>query len=220
MKLKNIDPEDIIDLLSIIEESFKIKFSQDELLYISTFGELCDHIKKKIKLDHSNDCTTQQAFYKLRSALLTTLNIPRSDVTTNTLLSDLLPTDSRKTHIREMEAYLGFKLFILRPSHFVMTALMALLFFSTICLFINWQLGLLGIGISIGGYWLAYKTENEFALETVGELAQKMTRDHYLNARRDPNTFNKNEIEKVITDLFSFDLDIEKSNLTREAKFS
>lgn len=102
MKLKNIDPEDIIDLLSIIEESFKINFSQDELLYISTFGELCDHIKKKIKLDHSNDCTTQQAFYKLRNALLTPLNIPRSDVTTNTLLSDLLPTDSRKTHIREM----------------------------------------------------------------------------------------------------------------------
>ncbi len=45
------------------------------------------------------------------------------------------------------------------------------------------------------------------------------TRENYLKSRRNPNTFNKNEIEKVLTDWFSNDLDLDKSKLTRDAKF-
>jgi hypothetical protein len=60
---------------------------------------------------------------------------------------------------------------------------------------------------------------NELDLQTVGEIAERMTTDNYLKSRRDPKTFNKREIEKVLTDLFSNDLDLDPSKLNREAKF-
>ena len=55
-ELKNIDPDDISDLLVKVEKSFDIKFGDTELMHISTFGELCDHIANKIQLDNSNAC--------------------------------------------------------------------------------------------------------------------------------------------------------------------
>lgn len=63
------------------------------------------------------------------------------------------------------------------------------------------------------------KGGNELDLQTVGQVAEKMTRENYLKSRRNPKTFNKNEIEKLLTEWFSNDLDLDKSKLTREAKF-
>ena len=84
-QLNNIDPEDLEDFLVKTETSFGIRFTGDELRYISTFGQLCDHI---------------------------------------------------------------------------------------------------------------------LALQTVGQVAEKMAREHYVASRRNPETVNKNEIEKVLTDWF------------------
>jgi len=42
----------------------------------------------------------------------------------------------------------------------------------------------------------------------------------FIDMRRAKGTINKNEILKIITDTFSSDLDIEKSDLTRDDKFS
>lgn len=72
---------------------------------------------------------------------------------------------------------------------------------------------------SIAGLWLANKIGNELDLQTVGQVAEKMTRENYIKSRRNSKTFNKNEIEKVLTDWFSNDLYLDKSKLTREAKF-
>lgn len=57
--LKNVDPEDVEELLAKVEKSFDIKFVGNELIHIETFGELCDHIVNKIQLDHADDCTSQ-----------------------------------------------------------------------------------------------------------------------------------------------------------------
>ncbi|VDH16463.1 Uncharacterised protein [Algoriella xinjiangensis] len=93
------------------------------------------------------------------------------------------------------------------------------LFASLVGFFFNSQIGLLGLTFSIAGLSLSSKIGNELDLQTVGQVAEKMTRENYLKSRRNPKTFNKNEIEKVLTDWFSNDLDLDKSKLTREAKF-
>ena len=90
---------------------------------------------------------------------------------------------------------------------------------SLIGLYFNWQIGLLGLVFSIAGLWFANKIGKELDLQTVGQVAEKMTRENYLKSRRNPKTFNKKEIEKVLTDWFSNDLDLDKSKLTREATF-
>ncbi len=63
-----IDGEDLSELLEKVENSFDIKFDDTELANVGTFGQLCDHIANKIQLANIDDCTTQQAFYKLRKS--------------------------------------------------------------------------------------------------------------------------------------------------------
>lgn len=218
-ELKNIDPEDIEDLLVKVETSFDIKFVGDELVHITTFGQLCDHITNKIQLDNSDCCTSQQAFYKLRNAISSILQIDNKTISTNFPLADLLPRKSRRSRTKKMEKQLGFKLNILRPPHWVTGTLAILLLASLVGLFINWQIGLLGLAVSIVGLWFANKIGNVLDLQTVGQVAEKITRENYLKSRRNSKTFNKNEIEKVLTDWFSDDLDLDISKLTREAKF-
>ncbi len=218
-ELKNIDSEDIEDLLKKVETSFDIKFVGDELVHITTFGQLCDHIADKMQLDDSDDCTSQQAFYKLRSAISSTLEIDDKTISTDCPLSELLPRQSRRARTKKLEKHLGFKLNILRPPHWVTGTLLILILAFLLGLFFDWQVGLLGIVFSIAGLWFANKIGNELELQTVAQVVEKMTRENYLKSRRNPKTFNKNEIEKILSDWFSNELYIDKSKLTREAKF-
>lgn len=218
-KLENMDTEDVEDLLIKIEKSFDIKFEDTELIHITTFGELCDHITSKIQLDNSDSCTTQQAFYKLRNAILATHNTNNKAITTDFPLNEILPRQNRRKKTAELENHLGFQLHILHPPHWITNALLILLLASFVGLFFKWHYGLLGLVFSIGGLWLANKIGNELNVKTVGQLAKKITRENYLKSRRNQKTFNKIEIEKVLTDWFSNDLGIDKNKLTREAKF-
>lgn len=219
LELKNINPDDISDLLVKVEKSLDIRFGYTELMHISTFGELCDHIANKIQLENSDDCTSQQAFYKLRDIISSTFQIDKKIITTNCSLADFLPRQSRRSRIKKMEHQLDFKLNILRPPHWVTATFFIIALVSIVGLFFNWQIGLSGLTFSIVGLWFANKVGNELDLQTVVQVAEKMTRENYLKSRRNPKTFNKNEIEKVLTEWFSNELYIDKSKLTREAKF-
>lgn len=218
-ELKDIDSEDIGELLVKVETSFDIKFVGDELVHIMTFGQLCDHIANKIQLVNSDDCTSQQAFYKLRDTISSTLQIDNKTISTEFLLTDLLPRQSRRSRIKKLERHLGIKLNILRPPHWTTGTLLIILLASIIGLFFNWQFGLAGLAFSIAALRFVNEIGNELDLKTVGQVAEIMTRENYLKSRRNPNTFNKKEIEKVLTDWFSKELDLDKSKLTRDAKF-
>ncbi|MCU0350423.1 MAG: hypothetical protein MUF43_06265 [Flavobacterium sp.] len=217
-ELKNIDSEDIEDLLVKVETSFNIQFVGNELAYITTFGQLCNHITNKIQLDHSNDCTSQQAFYKLREAISSTLQINNKTISTDSTLVDLFPRKSRRSRIKKLEEHLGFKINILSPPSWLVAPLLIIFLVSIFGLFFSQQIGFLGIGFSIAGFWIAHKIGNELDLQTVGQVAEKMTREHYLKSRRNPQTFNKKEVERLLTEWFSDDLDLDKSQFTREAK--
>ncbi len=216
-ELKNIDPEDIEDLLVKVEKSFNIKFVSNEFTGLSTFGELCDHITNKIQLDHSDSCATQQAFYKLRNAISATTNI--SNIKTDTLLSDILPRQKRLSLVRQIENQLGFKLPLLRPKYFITGTLILVFLVSLGGLFISWKIGLMLLVFSLVGLRIANKFGKELDIKTLGELTEKMTREHYLKSRRNSTTFNRNEIENILTEWFSKDLYLDKSKLTRDAEF-
>lgn len=218
-ELKNIDPEDIGDLLEKVEISFDIKFVGDELKNVMTFGQLCDHIVDKIQLENSDDCTSQQAFYKLRDAISSLFQIDGKTISPDIALADLLTRQNRRSLTKKLEKHLGFKLNILRPPYWLTGILTFILLGSLIGPIFDWQIGLLGLVLSAGGFWVANKIGNELDLETIGQVVEKMIRENYLKSRRDPKTFNKNEVEKILADLFSHELDLNKNNLKREAKF-
>lgn len=217
MKLR-IDSEDLEDMLVKIEDSFGIRFETDELAHVKTYGEFCDAIKIKINLEHSDDCTTQQAFHKLREAMTRSLEIEKTEVTPTTELKEIFPRKTRKRQVKELEKDFGFKLSLLRPPHFVTGLLAILLLASFIMLFIDWQYGLVGLVLAIGGFWISNKLGNELDGKTVRDLSEKMTRENYVKCRRNSKTINKNELDKILEDWFVNFLGIKRSELTREAQ--
>ena len=219
IELKNIDPEDIGDVLQRVEKSYGFKFSDTDLKYVQTFGELCDIITNKVQGENSNDCTTQQAFYKLRTALTLSAPAAKDHVTLDTFLEQLFPRQTRRRQVNSLDEQLGFKINILRPKHWVTLAFSLVFFTSLIGLYFSWQAGLIGMAVSILIYKLTYKFGKEMDIKTVRELSEKIAREHYRKVRRNSVTVNRNEIEKKVRELFMADLDLEEEVLTREAAF-
>lgn len=218
-ELCNIDPEDISDVLVKVENSFGFKFGDTELKDTKTFGELCDIITSKVLGDNSNDCTTQQAFYKLRNAIADTLLIDKTSIIPDTDLQKLFPKNIRRQSFKNIDRHLGFKTNVLRPKHSITGTLAIIFIASLVGLFFFWQAGLVGLTVSIIAMTIANKFGNELNLQTVGQFAEKLSREHYLKSRRVSTTANKSEITQKIKDLFIADLGLEEHQLTRQASF-
>ena len=218
-ELCNVDPDEISDVLGKVEKSFGFKFGKTELKDTKTFGELCDIIVSKVQGDNSNDCTTQQAFYKLRNAITDTLQIDKSSITPETDLQKLFPKSIRSQSFKAIDGHLGFKTKSLRPKHSITGTLAVMFLISLIGLFVFWQAGLVGMTVSLIAMTIATQFGNELDLLTVGKFADKLSREHYLKSRRTPKTVNKTEITQKIKDLFIADLGLEEHQLTRQASF-
>lgn len=216
IELKNIDDEEFESLLTKIEKSFHITFGNNELADIKTFGELCERIKDKIQLEDSDDCTTQQAFYKLRNGIAELNRIDAKTISPDDYLNKFFPRRKRKKKIGELENYLGFELNLLQSPGWVTSSLLVLFLTSLVGLFFNFWF-LTGLAISLIGFKIAHETGIELKVKTLGELSEKVTRENYVKARRNLSTFNKNEIDKILVDWFSDELDIKKENLVNEA---
>lgn len=219
LELKNVDSLDIDDVLRKIEKSFQIQFGDKDFKDAKTFGELCDIIVGKIQLDNTEDCTTQQAFYRLRIAICQTQSIHLEAINTNTDLKTIFPRRVRIQKIKQVEVYLGFALKALRPKHWVMLTFVLIFLASLVELFIKWQFGLIGILFFMVGVNIAKKFGEELDLNTVGELAEKMASENYFKSRRNATTVNRKEIVDKIRNLFINDLALRASVLTRESTF-
>lgn len=216
-QLKNIDLEDIEDLLLKVETSFGIQFQGNELVHIVSFGELCDYIADKIQLNNFSDCTSQQAFYKLRNAISQTLRLDSRTITTDLPLGGFLPKRGRRSKIKEIESYLGFKLNLLAPPNWVTGILVSMLLVFFVGVFFSWKIGLLGFMLSAFGLWIVSKKGTRLKVKTVRDVVEVMVKESYLKSRRIKGTFNKSEIEQVLIHLFSSELGIDSRNLRRES---
>jgi hypothetical protein len=218
-KLNNVDPEDIGCVLMKIQRSFNVKLDNEGLRDVDTFGDLCEAIINKISLEHEDTCTTQHAFYMLRNAIAAVMNIDKCSVIPQTRLSKILPKENRLQLIAEIENELGFKTNLLQPKQWIVTLFGLTLISSFIICFYSWPIGIAGLlssGISLK---LAGKFGKEIHLKTVGDLANKISRESYLKSRRNPCTVNKNEVEQKVRELFINELDLEPVVLTRKSRF-
>jgi hypothetical protein len=218
-ELCDVELQDIEDLLFKMEDSFNFKWQKHELLDISTFGELVDKIISKIELENVVDNTTQQAFYKLSEAISSALLIDKKTITPKTSLELILPKNQRLSRTKKIEKQLGFKINILRPPNWLIFTFSMTFILSFIMLFIYWKIGLSGMLFSIICSWISIKTGRILVLKTVGELAEKMTKENYVKSRRNQATFNKAEIEKILSDWFCQEFNLDKNELNRQSKF-
>ncbi len=217
LELKDFESEYISDVLVKIEKSFGLAWEKDTFINAKTFGDLCDIISSKIDLEHADDCTTQQAFYKIRESIANTQLLKKDTIIPNSGLEELFRRKGRRHAISQIRKESGLSLKLLKPKDWISITLLLGLLASIVELFFNWRYGLLGLGVIIFGFQLAGWLGKEFRVKTVGEAATMASRENYIKSRRNPKTVNRQEILEKIKELFSHDLDLDSSVLTREA---
>ena len=220
INLNNFDAGEISDVLMKIQRSFDIRFEHEDLEHVKTFGSLCDAVVKKIKLKNADACSTQHAFYVLRNAINTTIAADKDLIKPQTRLADIFPRDTRLQVIDEIEKELGFKMNLLKPKGSVVFIFSLIMGASVIGLFFSPAIGGLGAVLSLAGLILAGKFGKEMPVKTLGDLAEKISKEHYRNCRRTASTVNRNEVAEKIETFFGQNRYLQPSVVTRNTRFN
>lgn len=221
-----IDSEDLgLDIIPAIEKSFGFKFEQTDFTNVRTYGELCALVRAKLPGAAATDCTLQQAFYKLRQALLSH-TVARNIIPASTL-AEIFPTErvQRQLAAAAIEQQLGMKLGLLKmpPTvEAVGTALLLLSFlFSLIGGFLlgvsGVLIGLAGIAAAIIVFDLGGRFGSTLRYFTVRDVVLAISSTCYRQSRRDPSTVNPREITDRLNHLFVEMAGVELTELTPDA---
>jgi len=216
IKLGDIDPLDARRVMTKIESSFNIKLDNEVLQEATTVEKLSDVIINKISRENGDACSTQHAFYLLRNAIANTKGIDKCSITPHTKLATLFPRDTRIQAIQKIEEDLGFEVDLLQPKQWVIILFSIILVASFAGLFYSWLIGSAGILVSVTGLKLAGKFGKEMHLKTVGDLANKLSKETRLKAKRE-NSVSKQQVEQKVIELFSNDLNLQPVVLRRTA---
>jgi hypothetical protein len=210
-----IDPEDLEEVLVRIEESYQIKFVANELIHIHTFGQLTDHILSKLTLRSVSDCTSQQAFYKLRTAIQSVRGHD-TILEPNTNLASLFPRSTRRKDVKEVEKILEIRLHALQPRPVILRTLQVIFILSLFVIFVNGPMGWAGILFAIMGFWNLDRIATEWKDQTLRGLTNRMTQRHYIQSRRNAYTCNQTEIPHLVQKLFIETLHLHKRSIDRD----
>ena len=219
--LSDNHPDDFIDVVIEVEDSLNISFGDTELQHVSTFGEFSDLVILKLNsnFESANDCTSQQAFHRIRNAISKTLTIDRKELVPSTRLENLFPKKNRRVQIKKMESLLGFPTKALKPSDILIGFGCISILTSLIWLFFSWKIGMTILISSILFMNFIYWQGKMLRIHTIGELAEKIARENYFKSRRQKNTFNPNEIENLLKDIFVEKLGTTKETISKESLF-
>jgi len=218
--LNSVGPEEIDLVLQKIQRSFDIRFEQEDLNHVKTFGQLCDAVQTKVKQKNGDGCTTQHAFYMLRNAINNTVaGADKELIKPQAKLCNIFPSDTRLQVIAEIEKELGFKMNLLKPKGIVVFVFSLLLGASLACLYFIPVVGGAGAVLAIAGLILAGKFGKEMPVKTLGDLAEKIAREHHLNCRRNAAHVNRVEIADKVKELFAHDLALEPQVINSNSRF-
>lgn len=217
--LKDCHEDDVEMIVHSIEDSLCIRFEDNELFHVKTFGEFCDAVLNKMEGETKADCTTQQAFYKIRNAFSEVLEIDKKAIFPDSLLKDFLPENVRREKIKQIELQLGFKLHTLEPPLWISLPLGALFIVALFVFIFHWQMGLASILGSVLLITIANRLGNVLSWETMGELAEKVVQNNYIKARSNPNSYNPKEVVELIKNHFKANLDVDDDALKPESTF-
>lgn len=221
-ELENVDDEDLGDFLAKIERSHGIKFESSDFDKVNTYGELCDLLMSKYEgCEESTDCTTQQAFYKLRAAIGSSLLLDKKYlIKAETRMDAVIVRKNRIKEVKKLKKKLGIDLKFLCPPDWFSWVTFTLFLISLIAFFFSWKIAVGGLLLFVFMLKLGDLFGKEFIHDTVGGFTTEMTRYHYRLSRRNFNTINKVEMKKLLDEMIANEFYLDQTNLTRETKFS
>ena len=216
LRLDEIDPEDIEDVLLMLEKSFNLSLSYHSFKDVKTFGDICDIYLNNPGL-HLDDCTSQQAFYKVRNAIAFVQPVNKELIMPESRLQDLFPRAGRRIAVSRMEKELDARIGFLAMKDWLFWVLFIGILVSLGAFFFSWKIALASLSFFILLSYIADKLSKELALSTVAELVLRFQDRCYFKARRAPGTVNRNEIINIIRRTFANQLYIDEKDLTRNA---
>lgn len=218
LELQNIDPYDIDLFLPKLEQSFRFSFDNDELNHIATFGDLCDYIVHQQEGKAANDCTSQQAFYRIRKAVVDAELYDKETISTKTSLEEIFPRKHRYQLVKKFETHLGFKVQLLLPMRWLLLLSRLALLVSVVTLCCEFLPGLAGVVFSLIAMLISGLPGKKLSVKTVGQLAKKMAKENFNDIRRTPSVVDEEEIVRKIKALFKehFPM-LDVASLTRDA---
>ncbi|MBV8388329.1 MAG: hypothetical protein JO080_00860 [Mucilaginibacter sp.] len=215
--LHSVDPDAMRYILGKIQKSFNIKLDNEDLKDVDTFGNLCDLVISTI--DHSNTCNAQQAFYKVRRAIVGVTGIDKSSIRPQTRLSSILNEENRVQVLSQIEHELGFQINLLQPKQWMIALFVFTFVCSVIGCFYNITIGVAGVLSSVISLKFVGNFGKEIHLKTVGDLASKISRELYPKPSGNYHTVKKSEIEQKVKDLFMSELGLEPVVLSNKSVF-
>lgn len=206
--------EDVSETIKELCKMLGIKFVNNDLQHVKTFGDLCDAIINKIDLAEIEDCTSQQAFYKLRSAI--TANMPiidKNQIKPSAELKNIFHRGISSKEVKYIEQSLGFKIPVLKVKRALVLYMLIGIALSILAILIKFYFGLiLSVPISIF-YYFKFTNRNEFSVSTIEEVVESMKLYNYFQSRRNQDTLNRQELLKIIKYFFIKRLAIKPTEL-------
>jgi len=135
--LTKYDGLDIDEVLISIEKSLRLNFNDEDFGDIRTYGDFETFVLSKINGEEMNDCTSQQAFYKLRKIISENFDINKGKIKLETKLDDIFPKKDRLKNIRLLEKKLAIKNKTLKLNIFQIASLFIVFISSFVFLFFN-----------------------------------------------------------------------------------
>lgn len=211
----SIEGDDFNDFIIQIEKSFKITLMEDDFFKGMTFGALCQCIHSKLNREDKGGCTSQQAFYKIRGVLATDNPAYTEIITPNTPLENVLG-QNKKEAVNNLKLKLGIQADLFETPVFIALPLSLIIFISFIAMFFKWEFAW-AFGGSILILYVASKITTNLRFKIIRELVDYLTVNEYNTVRRHTNTYNSNEIEKIVKQLFTNTCALEDDELTSES---
>lgn len=211
--LSSYDSLDVDELIFAIEKTFHLKFDERDFEKVKTYGEFENLVLNKIEGTEAEDCTSQQAFYKLRKILVDEFNITFEKINPKTQLKEIFPPKDRIKKVSILKDKLKTEVKFLKPDFTLSLISVILIILSFYYFFNQFLLGLFLFMIGIFCVKIAQDFGKEFYAIDVGELSELMVKKDYKISRRNSETYNPKEVKEIIKDIFSDMLDIEKSKL-------
>jgi hypothetical protein len=224
--------EDSCDLMLTIEQSFGVRFSEDDLVQATTIGALSRTIFTKLESPVSPRCLSAVTFYKFRAAFVEAFGVPRSAISPAASLRRLMPWKSRKRQWRQIQDHLDYVLPQL-PWPLWLVALWLLLTGLALYFLFDWRMfkmlgaasAFVGIIGTISILWLTGVILNPLArrlprsCETFGDLVKlalarnygKITAKHGISSERD--------VARLVLQLIAAEIAVDVEKLSVDTNF-
>lgn len=220
---------DSVELILELEESFNISFSDEEASRMLTVGECYEAILKKLPSHEEKFCLSAVTFYKVRKALMSAVDLTRSEIRPATDLASLIPAKERRKVWRDMKSSLQLRLPSLAPpeSTFPLALICAFVGTIVLCKYTSLTSGLLLLLPELFLFYMffawigsiAFGTTFSEDIQTVRGFTKKVLAMNFGKLSANVAEHYHEEVWQSIQILVVEQLGVDIKDVTKEARF-